>query len=133
MELVTEIVVRSCDTDSFGHVNNAVYLNYCEAARNDYMLQRGLKFSDFESWGMGPVLTSAKLDFKAPARTDNRLLVKGELTPKGPIRFVIDHEIVTGDGKTVCIARLDFAFVNLRTGRPCRTPAAFLEAFADRQ
>ena len=131
MELVTEIIVRSCDTDSFGHVNNAIYLNYFEAARNDYMLQRGLKFSDFESWGSGPVLISAKLDFKTPARTDDRLLVLGTLTPDGPIRFAIDHTIVDEGDRTVCIARLDFAFASLSTGRPCRTPTPFLKAFAD--
>ena len=128
--LSMEITVRSCDTDSFGHVNNAVYLNYCEAARNEYMLQRGLGFRDFEKWRLGPVLTSAMLEFKSPAHTDDRLVVYGALSPVSPIRFTIDHEIVTkGDRRLVCTAKLGFAFVNLDTGRPSRIPAPFLQAF----
>ncbi len=31
-----EIVVRFADTDAMGHVNNAVYLTYCEMARIRY-------------------------------------------------------------------------------------------------
>lgn len=127
---ISELRVRSCDVDSFGHVNNAMYLRYCEAARNDYMLQRGLTFADFEEWKAGPVLYSARLDFKYPAKTDDELLIRGVMSSNGKTRFRIHHEIVLkGGGKLVCQAELDFAFVNLSNGRPCRVPAAFAQAF----
>ena len=129
--LISRLRVRSCEVDSFGHVNNAVYLQYCEGARNDYMLQNGLTFADFRRWNAGPVLTRAELEFRAPAVTDDELLIRGRLVVEGRIRFRIDHEIVrVGDEKRVCVARLDFAFVDLSTGRPCRIPEVFQEAFA---
>jgi YbgC/YbaW family acyl-CoA thioester hydrolase len=129
--LISRLRVRSCDVDSFGHVNNAVYLQYCEGARNDYMLERGLTFADFGRWNAGPVLTKAELEFRAPAVTDDELLIRGRLVVEGRIRFRIDHEISRkGDGQLVCAARLDFAFVDLITGRPCRIPEAFRQAFA---
>ncbi len=129
--LISRLRVRSCDVDSFGHVNNAVYLQYCEGARNDYMLERGLTFADFRQWNAGPVLTNAELKFHAPAVTDDELLIRGRLVVEGRIRFRIDHEIVRmGDEKLVCVARLEFAFVDLSTGRPCRIPEAFQQAFA---
>src|SRR5690606_23771258 len=131
-KLTSRLRVRSCDTDSFGHVNNAVYLRYCEGARNDYMLERGLAFADFAKWQAGPVLTTAHLEFKAPAWTDDELLVHGMLTFTGRTRFCIDHKIERGgDGATICLVRLDFAFVELATGRPCRIPEAFLKAFGE--
>jgi len=128
--LASRLRVRSCDVDSFGHVNNAVYLQYCEGARNDYMLERGLTFADFRHWNAGPVLVAAKLDFRRPAVTDDELIVRGSLETEGRIRFRIDHEIerVT-DHELICVARLDFAFVELTTGRPCRIPDAFRVAF----
>ena len=128
--LLSRLRVRSCDVDSFGHVNNAVYLRYCEGARNDYMLERGLVFADFRTWNAGPVLVRAELDFRLPAVTDDELVIRGVLTTEGRIRFRIDHEIErVRDGRLLCVARLDFAFVELTTGRPCRTPEAFRNAF----
>ncbi len=128
--LTSRLRVRSCDTDSFGHVNNAAYLRYCEGARNDYMIERGLRFAHLAEWQAGPVLTAARLEFKAPAWTDDDLLVHGTLEFASRIRFRIDHEIERErDGALVCAASLDFAFVDLATGRPCRVPEAFLRAF----
>lgn len=129
--LASRLRVRSCDVDSFGHVNNAVYLQYCEGARNDYMLDRGLTFEDFRKWNAGPVLTSARLQFHAPAVTDDELVIRGTLVVEGRIRFRIDHEIErVRDGLRVCSAKLEFAFVDLATGRPCRIPEEFRRAFA---
>lgn len=36
------ITVREYELDSFGHVNNAVYLNYAEAAKWDYFNKTGI-------------------------------------------------------------------------------------------
>jgi YbgC/YbaW family acyl-CoA thioester hydrolase len=129
-KLTSELRVRSCDVDSFGHVNNAVYLMYAEAARNDYMLQRGLTFADFERWKMGPVLFSAKLEYKWPARTDDELIITGDMRNLGRTRFGIVHEILLKkDNRLICRAELGFAFVDLTNGRPCRIPEPFAKAF----
>src|SRR5689334_13951202 len=102
-DLVSELRVRSCDVDSFGHVNNAVYLMYAEAARNDYMLQRGLTFADFKRWNAGPVLFGAKLDYKAPAFTDDELIITGLMQGQGKIRFSIAHDFLRkADRKLIC-------------------------------
>lgn len=128
--LISRLRVRSCDVDSFGHVNNAVYLQYCEGARNDYLLERGLKFADFERWNAGPVLIRATLDYRRPARVDDELDIAGTLEFTGRTRFTIHHEFVrVGDQATICRATLEFAFVNLAAGRPCAVPPEFVRAF----
>ena len=38
-----EFNVRGYELDSFGHVNNAVYLNYLEQARWEMFLERKMK------------------------------------------------------------------------------------------
>jgi acyl-CoA thioester hydrolase len=130
IRLQSRLRVRSCDVDSFGHVNNAVYLRYCEAARNDYLLDRGLTFADFTRWEAFPALVAARLEYRLPARTDDELIVYGTLKARGRTRFDIDHEIVrAGDEVLICAAQLEFAFLHLRTNRPCRIPAEFARAF----
>lgn len=129
-KLVSERIVRSYELDSFGHVNNAVYLQYCEGARNDYMLQRGIHFSDFQSWNIGPVLYRANIDFKRPAHTDNLLRIEGTITFNGKTRFTINHQMIrANDDQLICLATLEFAFVNLTTQKPSRAPEGFAKAF----
>lgn len=129
--LIYEMRVPSCDVDSFGHVNNSIYLRYLEAARNEYMLRRGLVFADFERWGAGPVLISAKLEFKQPCHTDDELAISGALSRRGHTRFRIFHEVLrSSDRILACRAELEFAWVQLASGRPCRIPPDFIRAFA---
>lgn len=128
--LVSERIVRSYELDSFGHVNNAVYLQYCEGARNDYLRQRGIEFADFKRWKIGPVLYHASIDYKRQARADDRLLIKGILSFQGRTRFTIEHEMIrSSDDELVCSALLNFAFVDLTTQKPCRVPQPFRDAF----
>jgi YbgC/YbaW family acyl-CoA thioester hydrolase len=130
LRLVSEMRVRSCDVDSFGHVNNAVYLQYCEGARNDYMLQRGLAFADFQKWNAAPVLIAASLEYKQPARTDDELRIFGKIELEGRARFSIRHEMLHAGTETlICQANLEFVFVRLDSGKPCRIPEKFLRAF----
>lgn len=39
---VTPVVVRSTDVDADGHVNNAVYYEYCEQGRLDHLARLGV-------------------------------------------------------------------------------------------
>ena len=39
-----ELEARSYECDAYGHVNNAVYLNYLEVARHEFMRHAGIRF-----------------------------------------------------------------------------------------
>lgn len=109
----SQIKVRSYDLDSFGHVNNAVYLNYLEAARCDYLEQRGLNFNSFHKWGAFPFVVKAEISYKAPARCDDLLDIRGALTRMKKSSFTIQYEIFNISQQKVCaMAEMLFAFLN---------------------
>jgi len=109
----TKIKVRSYDMDSFGHVNNAIYLNYLEAARCDYMNERGLSFNDFEEWKRYPVVTEVNIQYKAPAKADDILNIKGRMGAWRRARFSIEYEIENETtGKRCATATMFFAFID---------------------
>ena len=124
----TELVVRSYEMDSFGHANNAVYLNYLEAARCDCLNQVGLSFNDFARWGAIPVVAEAHLHYKAPAYADDVLIVKTTMAELRRASFVMRFEIEKKDGTRVLTAEMEFLFLT-PDGKPTRIPAAFSEAF----
>ena len=105
--------VRSYEMDSFGHVNNAVYLQYLEYARCEYMRQAGLGFADFYKWNAIPYVVHAELDFKSSARVDDELEIHGQTVHWGRSSFVLDYEVYNKtSGKISAVASTKFAFVN---------------------
>lgn len=126
---LTEIVVRSYDLDSYGHVNNAVYLNYLEAARCDCLNQVGLSFNDFKAWGVFPVVAEAHLHYRAPAFADDVLRVRTTLSQMRKASFEMTFVIENQRNERVLEAQLEFLFIK-DNGRPTRVPLAFAEAFA---
>jgi acyl-CoA thioester hydrolase len=57
-----EMPVQWGDMDALGHVNNLVYLRWCESARISYFEAGGLWSRRHE--GIGPILASTRLDYK---------------------------------------------------------------------
>lgn len=71
----TEVRVRLPETDAMGIVFHGNYFTYLEVGRVDYLRNLGLSegirpIKDFEN-----VVVSAHLDFRAPARLDDPLVI----------------------------------------------------------
>jgi acyl-CoA thioester hydrolase len=65
------IPIRWRDMDAYGHVNNAVFLNYLEEAR-DEMVRRLFEKRDGE---FDYVVARVAIDFRRPLRQDDREVV----------------------------------------------------------
>ncbi|MBS2026319.1 MAG: acyl-CoA thioesterase [Deltaproteobacteria bacterium] len=60
-----DVAVQWGDMDAFGHVNNTVYLRWCESARIAYFETLGLTTKGQRS-NQGPILARAAVDYRRP-------------------------------------------------------------------
>lgn len=67
--------VRDYECDMQGIVNNAVYQNYLETARHEFLLSRGVDFADLTKRGIIVIVTRAELDYKKPLKSGDRFEV----------------------------------------------------------
>ena len=105
--------VRTYELDSFGHVNNAVFLNYLEHARTEYLLQRGLSFDIFEKWNAFPYVVEVYIKYKVPAIVHDILEIRGEITSWKRVSFVLHYEIFNQTKNRLCaVADVTFGFVD---------------------
>lgn len=119
----------SYELDSWGHVNNAVYLNYLEKARNDFMATKGLHFQDFSKWQKFPVVMRATLEFKFPATAGDKLTIDGWFSDHTATSFTLTYRVTNSkSGKLVLLAETFHVFVNQRN-RPIRIPEEFFKKF----
>jgi acyl-CoA thioester hydrolase len=86
------------DVDGMRHVNHAVYLSYCEAARNEYWIAitgiRAVEEYDF-------VLAELTARYHAPALLGDELIVGCRVTELRHSSFLMEHEIRNATGQLV--------------------------------
>jgi acyl-CoA thioester hydrolase len=111
---------RSYECDSYGHVNNAVYLNYLEYARHDFMRQAGIRYEDLRARGYGLVVTRVRIDYKRPVRGGDGLRVLTAPLSKGRVRCTFGQRVFR-DGELVADAEVTWACIG-PDGRPARLP-----------
>jgi acyl-CoA thioester hydrolase len=91
------IKIRWRDMDAYGHVNNAVYLNYLEEAR-DAWVQAVLGAASGSTWDF--VLARVAIDFRRELRLeDEEVLVSCTLRRIGNSSVTLGEEIRTRDGE----------------------------------
>ncbi len=116
------------DTDAGGVVYHAAYLRFAERARTELLRAAGLDHRRLlEEAGGWLVVRRCAVDFLAPARLDDLLLVETRPVALSGARLVLDQRI-RRDEAILARLEVEIAFVR-RDGRPARLPAAVRRAF----
>jgi acyl-CoA thioester hydrolase len=113
-----ELSVRDYECDLQAVVNNAVYQNYLEHARHEYLKSLGIDFAALAAQGINLVVTRVEMDYKWPLRSGDRFRV--EVTPVriSPVRIGFRQTIrLLPDGREVVSALVTGTALNDR-GRP---------------
>ena len=129
--LTAAVQVRTYELDSFGHVNNSVYLNYLEEARSEFLKQMGVSFHDFARLGVQLVIVESYVKYVSAARYGDQITIAGKIRGITAVAAYIDYTLTeTGSGRLIATAWTRGAFVSAESGRPTRAPQEFKEAFA---
>ncbi len=71
-----ELTVRSYECDSYNHVNNAVYLNYLEYARMEFLHACGFDYKRVFEAGYYLYVTHIDIYYKGSAFLDDKLFIE---------------------------------------------------------
>jgi acyl-CoA thioester hydrolase len=128
------IEIRYGDTDALGHVNNAVYLSYFEAARGGYY-----RAVTGHAFGAGPdadrrtfVIAEAHVTYRSPARFGEALSCGCRVAWLGRSSFALEYRLDAeaseiGSARSVAVGSTVQVFYDLMTGRPRRMPPELVE------
>jgi len=131
---VIELTVGATDIDAYNHVNNAVYVTWCDRIAWDHSAALGLPISRCLEIDRGMAVVRTVIQYLRPALlgdvvriatwivpVDSRLLVRR--------RFQIKR---TTDDVTLARAEIEYACIELSSGRPTRWPPVFRERYASK-
>ena len=123
MEYQCTLRVRSYELDGYGHVNNAVYLNYLEYARGEYLHSIGFDYNGAVAAGYGLYVARIAIDYKSPAFNGDELTITTKAVKKGAVSGVLAQTISRGE-TVLATAEVTWAFVDSK-GQPTRIPKEY--------
>jgi acyl-CoA thioester hydrolase len=120
MTHLTELKTRSYECDSYGHINNATYLNYLEYARIQLLDGLPVPYSELRSRGVGFVVTRICIDYRKQVGSGVALRIETRSLRKERVRVVFQQRIFR-DEELVAEAQVTWACIN-EQGKPIRIP-----------
>jgi acyl-CoA thioester hydrolase len=92
--LQIDLQVRYKDVDSYGHVNNAVYVTYFEEARVAFF-REVFGVDDANSFGF--IVARIEVDYRRPVKLFDALKVGLRVESIGTTSFVFGYQLSVGD------------------------------------
>ena len=124
-----DITVDDADIDAYNHVNNSVYLQWCDRTAWAHSLALGVTVEHCVALRRGMVVYRVELDFLRGA-------LRGDLLSAATAIVATDHKLrvtrrfeIRRAGELLAAARIDYVCMNLDTGRAARLPPAFVDAY----
>lgn len=118
------------DTDAGGVVFYANYLKFFERARTEWLRASGIEQQTLrEEAGVMFMVAESQTRYVSPARLDDLLQISVQVQEQGAASMLIQQEARRGD-TLLAEGRIRIACVQAATFKPCRIPAAVLQAVA---
>lgn len=117
--------VRNFEVDSQGIVHNAIYLEYCEVGRAEYVRNMGfhLLISGLLDNGLKINVKRNEINYEAPALLDDLVDVYSRVSYIKNSSFCFEHLIINSRTGVLCSTQKSVQVnLNIQTGRPERLP-----------
>ncbi len=122
--------------DELDHVNNTVYLVWCEAAARAHADRLAMGTEALRALGAVPVARQHVINYHRPALLEDRVRIRTALTVHAGLRSVRAYTIdrlndgdPPGQGVRLAECQTEWVWVDPVSGRPRRTPAEVIRRF----
>ncbi len=107
------VLIREQHLDTFGHVNNARYLELFEEARWDLITRNGYGLDEVVRRRVGPVILEAALKFQREVRNRQAMVIKSWTDSYAGKIAHFTQQLVDEQGAVCCEGRFVFGLFDL--------------------
>lgn len=118
---------ESADIDGLHHVNNAVYVRWCEQVAWAHSNSIGLSIADYERINRAVAIRRGEYDYLLPSKMGDELVLGTWLVQAGS-KLMLERRfqmVRPSDGATLMRGRWELVCIELSTGRVRRMPPEF--------
>jgi acyl-CoA thioester hydrolase len=113
-----QMAVRDYECDLQGVVNNAVYQNYLEHARHEFLKANQLDFAALAHAGVNLVVVRAELDYKSPLTSGDVFIVNTRLEKMSRLKLAFHQTIERASDQKLVVAAVIIGAAMNKQGRP---------------
>jgi len=123
--------VHANDIDSYGHVNNSVYMRWMDDCARAHSKAVGIDCDLASEFGFGMAVRHSDITYLAAAYEGEELLIGNWVGQSdGRIRISREFEIFrVDDQQRLLQATLTYVCINISTGKPARLPDEFKNTY----
>ena len=101
--------------DTFGHVNNAIYLSLYEEARWDFITKGGFGLEEIQKKKIGPVVLELNIKFTAELKNREDIVIHSKvLGMKNALVMEMEQSMLKPDGTIASIMNISFGLFDLQ-------------------
>lgn len=128
---IIDLEVGAADIDAYNHVNNAVYVTWCDRIAWDHSAALGLPIERCLEIDRGMAVVRTVIQYLRPALLGDVVHVATWIVPvdsrlRVRRRFQIKR---LSDDSTLARAEIEYACIELSSGKPMRWPPEFRERY----
>lgn len=110
-----ELTIKENHLDSFGHVNNAIYVQLYEEARWDFITKNGFGLDVIQREQIGPVILDLQVRFKREIKNRETIVIQSQtkeiISPKV---MVLEQKMLNANGKVASEAVFTVGFFDMK-------------------
>jgi YbgC/YbaW family acyl-CoA thioester hydrolase len=114
--------------DSFGHVNNAKYLELYEEARWDFITTNGYGLKQVKEYKQGPIVLDVTCSFRREITNREWVTIKSNTIEIKSKIMKIEQVIIKENGDLASKATFTFGFMDLQLRKMIVQPPLWLKA-----
>ncbi len=119
------VEVKTYELDAYNHVNNAVYLNYLEYARMEFLRAINFDYLGLIEEGYMLYVTHIDIKYKFSARLYDKLAIEVSHIKLGKLSGTFLQLVKNEQGQICAEAEVSWACVN-KDGRPAKMPEKYI-------
>lgn len=108
-----ELMIREYHLDTFGHVNNATYLQIYEEARWEIITLNGFGFKEIHKAKQGPVILECQIKFLKELKLREKIKVTVEVINYQGKVGQLKQQMIKSDGEVASEAIFTFGFFDM--------------------
>jgi acyl-CoA thioester hydrolase len=121
------VMIKEIYLDTFGHMNNAMYLTLLEEARWELLTQNGYGLKVIQETGLGPTILEIKLKFLKELRLRDQVTIESVMLSYDKKIGVLSQKMMR-DGEVCCEAECVVGLFSLQERRLVLPTPAWLAA-----
>lgn len=124
-----DVLIKECHLDSFGHVNNAVYVQLYEEARWDFITKHGFGLDYIQKHQKGPVILDLKVRFRREVKNREPVKILSQVIEVLSSKImVLEQKIVFPSGVLASDATFSVGFFDLKERKLIEASPEWLQA-----